>query len=98
MQSQAIMDVLPKAPNISIQLGVEPVEITDRGVVVERNGKKETIPADTVVYVPEFVSNDEIANALEKKGVKVAKVGDCVEPMRLMCYAIHEGHAAAKKL
>jgi 2,4-dienoyl-CoA reductase-like NADH-dependent reductase (Old Yellow Enzyme family)/thioredoxin reductase len=98
MQSQAIMDVLPKTPNISIQLGVEPVEITDRGVVVERNGKKETIPADTVVYTPEFVSNDGIANALEKKGVKVAKVGDCVEPMRLMCYAIHEGHAAAKKL
>ncbi len=98
MQSQAIMDVLPKTPNISMQLGVEPVEITDRGVVVVRKGKKETIPADTVVYVPEFVSNDEIANALEKKGVKAAKVGDCVEPMRLMCYAIHEGHAAAKKL
>ena len=98
MQSQAIMDVLPKTPNITILLGVEPVEIKDRGVVVERNGKKETIPADTVVYVPEFVSNDEIANVLEKKGVKAAKVGDCVEPMRLMCYAIHEGHAAAKKL
>jgi len=98
MQSQAIMDVLPKTPNISIQLGVEPVEIKDRGVVVVRNGKKETVPADTVVYVPEFVSNDEIANVLEKKGVKAAKVGDCVEPMRLMCYAIHEGHAAAKKL
>jgi len=98
MQSQAIMEVLTKTPSISILLGVEPVEITDRGVVVERNGKKETIPADTVVYVPEFVANDEMADALENKGVKAAKVGDCVEPMRLMCYAIHEGHAAAKKL
>jgi 2,4-dienoyl-CoA reductase-like NADH-dependent reductase (Old Yellow Enzyme family)/thioredoxin reductase len=95
-ESQAIMENLPRVPNISIQYGVEPVEITDKGVVVKKNGKKETIPADTVVYVPEFVSNDEVANALEKKGVKVAKVGDCVEPMRLMAYAIHEGHAAAK--
>jgi NADPH-dependent 2,4-dienoyl-CoA reductase/sulfur reductase-like enzyme len=96
MESQSIMENLPRTPNISIQYGVEPVEITDKGVVVTKNGKKETIPADTVVYVPEFVSNDEVANALEKKGVKVAKVGDCVEPMRLMAYAIHEGHAAAK--
>ena len=98
MESQSIMEILPRLPNISIQLGVEPVEITDRGVVVEKNGKKETISADTVVYVPEFTVNDDLAKALEKKGVQVAKIGDCVEPMRLMCDAIHEGHAAAKKL
>jgi NADPH-dependent 2,4-dienoyl-CoA reductase/sulfur reductase-like enzyme len=98
MECMSIMEILPGIKNISIQLGVEPVEITDRGVVVERNGKKETIPADTVVYAPEFAVNDDLAKALEKKGVQVEKVGDCVEPMRLMRDAIHEGHAAAKKL
>jgi 2,4-dienoyl-CoA reductase-like NADH-dependent reductase (Old Yellow Enzyme family)/thioredoxin reductase len=98
MECMSIMEILPGIKNISIQLGVEPVEITDRGVVVERNGKKETIPADTVVYAPEFTVNDDLAKALEKKGVQVEKVGDCVEPMRLMRDAIHEGHAAAKKL
>jgi 2,4-dienoyl-CoA reductase-like NADH-dependent reductase (Old Yellow Enzyme family)/thioredoxin reductase len=98
MECQSIMEILPRLPNISIQYGVEPVEITDRGVVVEKSGKKETIPADTVVYVPEFTVNDDVATALEKKGVQVAKIGDCVEPMRLMCDAIHEGHKAAKKL
>ena len=97
-EALAVMDVLPAIKNISIQLGVKPVEITDRGVVVERNGKKETISADTVVYVPQFTVNDEVAKALEKKGAQVAKIGDCVEPMRLMCDAIHEGHAVAKKL
>lgn len=97
-EAMAVMDVLPAIKNINIQLGVKPVEITDRGVIVERNGKKETISADTVVYVPQFTVNDEVAKALEKKGVQVAKIGDCVEPMRLMCDAIHEGHAVAKKL
>lgn len=98
MECQSIMEILPKTKDVSMQLGVEPVEITDSGVVVERNGKKETIPADTVVYVPEFTVNDDLAKALEKKGVEVEKVGDCIEPMRLMRDAIHEGHAAAKKL
>jgi NADH dehydrogenase FAD-containing subunit len=92
------MDVLPAIKNINIQLGMKPVEITDRGVVVERNGKKETISADTVVYVPQFTVNDEVAKTLGKKGIQVARIGDCVEPMRLMCDAIHEGHAVAKKL
>ncbi len=36
--------------------------------------------------------------ALRGKVPELFAVGDCVEPMRLMCYAIHEGHAAAKKL
>ena len=97
-EALAVMDVLPAIRNVNIQLGMKPVEITDRGVVVEKNGKKETISADTVVYVPEFTVNDEVAKALEKKGVQVAKIGDCVEPMRLMCDTIHEGHAVAKKL
>jgi 2-enoate reductase len=97
-QMKSAMEALSAVKDISIQVGVKPVEITDRGVVVEKNGKKETISADTVVYVPEFTVNDEVAKALEKKGVQVAKIGDCIEPMRLMCDAIHEGHAAAKKL
>jgi thioredoxin reductase len=98
MESQSIMEILPRLPDISVQLGVEVLEIKDSGVVVEKDGKRETIPADTVVYVPEFIVNDDVAKALEKKGVEATKIGDCVEPMRLMCDAIHEGHAAAKKL
>ncbi len=98
MTSQSIMELLPQNPNIDVHLGVKLLEITDRGVVIDEKGKKQTIAADTVVLAPEFSPNDDLANALEKRGLEVHKVGDCVEPMRFFRDAIHEGHLAARQL
>lgn len=96
--AQSIMEILPQIKNIDVQLGVKLLEITDRGVVVEKEGKKQTLSADTVVLVPEFTANDDLARALEKRRLEVHKVGDCVEPMRFFRNAIHEGHLAARQL
>ncbi len=98
MISQSIMEILPQNPNIDVHLGVKLLEITDQGVVVDEKGKKLTIAADTVILAPEFSPNDDLANALEKRGLEVHKVGDCVEPMRFFRDAIHEGHLAARQL
>jgi thioredoxin reductase len=98
MISQSIMELLPQNPNVDVHLGVKLLEITDQGVVVDEKGKKQTIAADTVVLAPEFSPNDDLANALEKRGLEVHKVGDCVEPMRFFRDAIHEGHLAARQL
>jgi len=98
MIGQSIMELLPQNPNIDVHLGVKLLEITDQGVVVDEKGKKQTIAADTVVLAPEFSPNDDLANVLEKRGLEVHRIGDCVEPMRFFRDAIHEGHLAARTL
>jgi len=73
-------------------------EISHAGVVaVDQEGKESTFPADIVVVAPKFTPNDSLAKALQKRGVEVYSVGDCVEPRRIY-HAIHEGHAVARQL
>jgi hypothetical protein len=55
------------------------------------------LAADSVVLVPEFAPNDDLAKALERRGLEVHRVGDSVEPRRIKD-AIHEGHLAARQL
>jgi pyruvate/2-oxoglutarate dehydrogenase complex dihydrolipoamide dehydrogenase (E3) component len=78
---------------VRLLTGVSYEEITDKGLTVTLEGKRELLEADTVVLAAGSVP----AGAPEVGGVALKKVGDCVEP-RGVKEAIAEGWAAALAL
>ncbi|MDR2403003.1 MAG: FAD-dependent oxidoreductase [Spirochaetaceae bacterium] len=72
------------------------LEITGDGVLTERDGKKELITADTVVYAVGMKPRSDLAMQLQTaKGVKrYIAIGDCQKATRVKD-AIHGGYYAA---
>jgi len=66
-------------------------EVTPQGVVISTpGGKKETVPADTVVLAAGSLPQDTLCKEIKNKGVEVHCIGDCVEP-RTIRDAVAEG-------
>ncbi len=76
--------------------GVSGVEITDKGVnVTTKDGKKQTIEADTVVPAMPLSENTGLVEALKGRVPEVYAVGDCKEPL-LIVDAIGTGSRIAR--
>jgi len=60
------------------------VEITDRGVKIDKEGLKDLVEADTIVLAGGLKPNTGLAAELSGKGAVVYTVGDCAEPGRLL--------------
>ncbi len=61
--------------------GVKYEEINDKGLVITtREGKKQTLEADTIVLALPFLPNTDIAKSLEGKVPKTHVIGSCMEP------------------
>jgi 2,4-dienoyl-CoA reductase (NADPH2) len=74
----------------------EYVEVTGRGLtIVTKEGKKETIEADTVVPALPLAANTGLMKGLKKKGREVYAIGDCSEP-GLIADAIGTGLRTAR--
>ena len=72
------------------------VEITKNGVtVMTKDGKKQTIEADTVVPAMPLTENTGLVEALKGKVPEVYAVGDCKEPL-LIVDAIGTGSRIAR--
>jgi NADPH-dependent 2,4-dienoyl-CoA reductase/sulfur reductase-like enzyme len=72
-----------KERGIKIFTSTEVEAITEKGVVVTRNGSKETWEEfDTVVMAVGIRSNNEIADKIKGKAKEVYMIGDAVEPRR----------------
>ena len=70
----------------------------DGAVVVDREGTRKSIPADTVVLATGFVPQTSLGDQLrDQKGLQVYAVGDCVSP-RMIYDAIHEAYIAARRI
>jgi len=66
-------------------------EITEKGLTVTtKDGKKQSIEADTILATIPPKSNTELFEALEKKVPEVYMIGDCKES-RLIVGAIADG-------
>lgn len=79
---------------VAVITGMKIVEVNSCGVVVEdREGKKQSIGADTIVLALGAKPERTLAEALIKKGWPVICAGDCVTP-RKVGDAIHEGYVA----
>lgn len=73
------------------------LEVTKEGVVVEKDGEKSVLPADTVVLAVGSASNNELYLALENKVKKLNVIGDAAKPGKAM-NAIHLAYAEAMKI
>ncbi len=80
-----------------IRVLTEVTAILPEGVEVEFGGRKEILPADTIVLAAGTHPNDELEAALRAMSVEFYKIGDCEKPRKAID-AIHEGFQVALKL
>lgn len=83
--------------DVKIRTGTRLVEAADGGVIVEKDGTKETIPCDTLVYAVGYASNRNLENELHGKIEKVVTIGDNVKPAKVID-AVHQGYHTARLL
>jgi 2,4-dienoyl-CoA reductase (NADPH2) len=89
---------LPKKGATLISGIKEYVEITKKGLaIITKEGKRQTIEADTIVTALPLKPNTELFNAIEGTVPEVYSVGDCREP-RLILQAIAEGNRVARSI
>jgi len=73
-------------------------KVTEKGAVIEDwGGSRQEIAADTIVLASGFIPMTSMAEQLEKAGMEVYAVGDCVSP-REIYDAMHEGYWTARKI
>jgi thioredoxin reductase len=76
---------------VSLLTGVTYEEITDRGLVItDKEGRRRTLEADSIVLAAGAVSNIALFKAVEGKVPEIHVAGDCLEPRRILD-AIHDG-------
>ncbi|MBI4517659.1 MAG: FAD-dependent oxidoreductase [Deltaproteobacteria bacterium] len=90
----AIKALLAQA-QVTVMTSTKLVEITPRGAMVERNGGREELAADSVVIATGFTPDLTLRDALEQLGTEAVAVGDCNRP-RTIQEAIWEGYHAAR--
>lgn len=72
--------------------------ITNRGVIItDKDGKKQTIEADSVIPVAPLIPNRELAERLQGKVPEVYSVGDCFE-YGLVIDAVGSGYRSVRNL
>jgi 2,4-dienoyl-CoA reductase (NADPH2) len=89
---------LPKKGATLISGIKEYVEITKDGLtIVNGEGKRQTIEADTIVTALPLKPNTELSKALEGKVPEIFNIGDCREPS-LIINAIADGYRIANSI
>jgi 2,4-dienoyl-CoA reductase-like NADH-dependent reductase (Old Yellow Enzyme family)/thioredoxin reductase len=92
-----MMAVLPKY-KVNGFTGMRIEEITDREVaVVDREGKRQKIKADTVVVALGYSPNMGLYEALRGESLELYAIGDC-EKARYVAEAVHEGSLVARQI
>jgi len=67
------------------------------GVEVEFGGRREILPADTIVLATGIEPNRELEDSLKRLPSKLYPIGDCASPRQALD-AIHEGFKTALEL
>ncbi|MBI4443399.1 MAG: FAD-dependent oxidoreductase [Acidobacteria bacterium] len=80
-----------KELNIETMLNTRPAEITEEGVVVEENGNRRLVPADTVVLAIPRKPRQQLFGDLEFVCDELYAIGDAVKP-RSIHNAIRDGY------
>lgn len=77
--------------NTRIMTGTKLTEILDDGVMVEREGKKEKIECDSVVFAAGFRPDHSLYESIKAAGFDCVQVGDNVKPGKVID-AIHQAY------
>jgi len=76
---------------VSMMTEIKCEEVTDKGLtIITREGKRQTIEADSIVPAMPLKPNTELLKSLEGKVPEIYPIGDCIEP-RLIIDAIADG-------
>jgi 2,4-dienoyl-CoA reductase (NADPH2) len=83
---------------VTIMTQVEYEEITDKGLtIITKEGKRQTIEADSILYAMPLAPNTELLKSLDGKVPEIYSIGDCREPL-LITDAIADGWQIASKI
>jgi 2,4-dienoyl-CoA reductase-like NADH-dependent reductase (Old Yellow Enzyme family)/thioredoxin reductase len=82
---------------VKIRIRTQVQAIQKDGLEVECSGRREFLPADTVVLATGLRENQELVEPLQRFNVKFYKIGDCVSPRKAID-AIHEGFRIALQI
>lgn len=81
---------------VNIITSAKDMAITDTGITfTDKDGKKQTIEADSVVPTSPLLPNSELLKGLEGKVPELYVIGDAKQP-RMIVHAIREGYTTAK--
>ncbi len=72
-------------------------EITEEGVWVNKEGKKQIVEAGTVVLAVGMTPDRELFNRLDNRSFELYAAGDCIKPRRIL-EAVHEGFNLGRKV
>jgi len=86
-----------RSARIAMETRAKVEEITDKGVVVSRNGFAEFFAADSVVLAVGLVPQNELARRLEGRVTECYSIGDCTEAQRIV-QAIEGGFRIAREI
>ncbi|MBI2831150.1 MAG: FAD-dependent oxidoreductase [Chloroflexi bacterium] len=83
----------------TITLTVSKIEqVTDKGLtVIDKEGKRQTIEGDTVVFASEYKPNTALSQALAGTPYEIHLVGDCAKPCGIL-EAIREGSKVGREI
>jgi 2-enoate reductase len=79
--------------HINIITKARVTSIGDDNIICEQDGKEFSISCDTAVIATGYKPNNELAQALEEKGLNVSVIGDAVKPGKIFS-AVHGGFSA----
>jgi 2,4-dienoyl-CoA reductase (NADPH2) len=83
---------------VNMMTEVKYEEITDKGLsLTTKEGKRQTLEADSIIPVMPLTPNTELAKSLEGKVSEVYPIGDCKES-RLILEAVGEGFRVARDI
>ena len=82
--------------NTRILVNTKVLETTNKGIIVlDKNGKRDTIEADTVVLAVGFKPDRALLESLKDTVPEIYAIGDCVEPRKVI-NAIWDGFRSAR--
>ena len=97
VQNMRIFNWLAKN-GVVMMTGVKYEQITDEGLdIVTKEGKKQTIEADSIIPVIPLAPNTELIKSIQGKVSEVYSVGDCSQP-GLIIDAIADGYRVAQEI
>ncbi|HWQ78795.1 MAG TPA: FAD-dependent oxidoreductase [Anaerovoracaceae bacterium] len=91
------VEEIEKSPYISYMLETKCLEVTPKGVFVEKGGKQEEIAADSVVFCSGMAPETEALEGLYNSAPRVVTAGDCVKPARL-AEGVRDGYFSAMNI
>ncbi|MFX1385660.1 MAG: FAD-dependent oxidoreductase [Promethearchaeota archaeon] len=82
---------------IALLTSAKVINITDKGVIIEKEGKSETVDADSIVIATGMEPNMDLYNELKNEISNIHTIGDCSQAQRIL-EAIHSGYSLSNKI